>query len=394
MTSPPDVEITDVQVTRVDGNFTWTFVRLYTGTGVTGTGEAYWGAGVAELIEDAKPILVGEDPRDIDRLYTDLIEGLSGAGSIGGATVTAISGIEIALHDLAGKLLDVPAYQLLGGTYRDEVRVYCDTHAGRHPDEASEDDEDPYAPAAYADAAERVIDDGFDALKFDLDASTRYEGDEYNRHLGGESIEHKRSIVEAVTDRVGTDADVAFDCHWQYSGDSARRLARAIEPYDVWWLEDPVPPENHDVQRAVTQATDTTVCAGENVYRKQGTRRLIDQQAVDIVQPDMPKVGGMRETRKIADHADTYYLPMALHNVSSPLGTMAGANVAAACPNFLALEYHARDLDWWGDIVTEGPVIRSGRIELPEVPGIGVTLDADVVREHLADGWSLFDTAG
>jgi gluconate/galactonate dehydratase len=389
------VEITDIQTTTIAGNFDWTLVRLYTDAGVTGTGEAYWGAGVSDIIHSLESVLVGESPCDIDRLHTKMLNVLSGEGSIAGAAVTAISGIEIALHDLVGRLYGVPAHQLLGGKYREEVRVYCDCHAGEHivsAQETANDDSshDIYAPEAFADAAEQALQDGFDGLKFDLDASTRYEMDEHNRYLNDEAIEHKAAVVEAVTERVGDTADVAFDCHWRYAGDSAMRLAQSIEPYDVWWLEDPVPPENHAVQAEVTRSTETTIATGENVYRKHGTRRLIEEQAVDIIQPDMPKVGGMRETRKIADQADTYYMPICLHNVSSPLGTVAGAHVAATCPNFLALEFHARDVPWWGDLVEES-VIQEGHITVPDEPGLGVTLDMDVVAEHMAEGETLFN---
>jgi gluconate/galactonate dehydratase len=385
-----DAEITDVQTTQVDGNFAWTLVRIYTDAGVAGTGEAYWGAGVPDIIDRAGSMLVGEDPTDVDRLYTRMIDGLSGEGSIAGAAVTAVSGLEIALNDLVGKLHEVPVHQLVGGTYREEVRVYCDTHAGEHAHGKGGEDYDIYAPSAYADAAEAVVEDGFDALKFDLDATHRFEDDPHNRHLDDEAVEYKADLVREATERVGHDADVAFDCHWNYSGDSALRLAKAIEDYDVWWFEDPVPPENHDVQREVTRGTSTTVCTGENVYRKHGVRRLIEEQAVDVIQPDLPKVGGIRETRKIADLADTYYIPLALHNVSSPVGTMAGAHVAAAAPNFLALEYHARDVDFWGDLVEE-TVIEEGRIAVPDDPGLGVTLDHEAVAEHMVAGETLFD---
>ena len=132
-----DVEITDVQTTMVDGNFPWTLVRVYTDAGVAGTGEAYWGAGVPELVERMTPFLVGENPLDVDRLYEHMVQKMSGEGSIGGPTVSAIAGVEVALHDLAGRILEVPAYQLLGGKYRDEVRVYCDCHAGDEADPAS-----------------------------------------------------------------------------------------------------------------------------------------------------------------------------------------------------------------------------------------------------------------
>ena len=377
---PRDVEITDVQTTMVDGNFPWTLVRVYTDAGVAGTGEAYWGAGVPELIERMTPFIVGENPLDIDRLFEHLIQRTSGEGSVEGVTVTAISGIELALHDLAGKLLDVPAYQLLGGKYRDRVRVYCDCHTEQGAD-----------PEACADEAERVVEDlGYDALKFDLDVPSGVESDRANRHLRPAEIRHKAAVVEAVTERVGDRAEVAFDCHWSYSKDAASRLADALEPYDVWWLEDPVPPENLDVQRAVTESTLTPIAAGENRYRVSEHRRLLEDGAVDIIAPDVPKVGGLRETRKIADVANQYYVPVAMHNVASPIGTMASAQVGAAIPNVLAVEYHSYELPWWADLVEES-VIEDGAITVPERPGLGLTLDPDVVAEHMVAGETLFD---
>lgn len=377
---PRDAVITDVQTAMVDGNFPWTLVRVYTDAGIVGTGEAYWGAGVPELIARMKPFLIGENPLDIDRLFEHLIQKMSGEGSIAGVTVTAIAGIEIALHDLAGKILDVPAYQLLGGKYRDEVRVYCDCHAG-----------DESEPESCAREAERVVNElGYDALKFDLDVPSGHEKDRANRHLRKAEIEHKADIIRTVTERVGEQADVAFDCHWSFSAGSAKQLARAVEDCGIWWLEDPVPPENIDVQREVTHSTTTPITAGENVYRKHGQRRLIDEQAVDILAPDLPKVGGMRETRKIADLADTYYIPVAMHNVSSPIATMASAHVGAAIPNALAVEYHSYELPWWSDMVEE-TVIEDGYIEIPERPGLGLTLDLDVVSDHLVAGETLFD---
>ena len=375
-----DVEITDIQTTMVDGNFPWTLVRVYTDAGVVGTGEAYWGAGVPELIDRMTPFIVGENPLDVDRLYEHLVQKMSGEGSIEGVTVTAISGIEVALHDLAGTLLDVPAYQLLGGKYRDEVRVYCDCHTEQEAD-----------PAACADEAERVVDElGYDALKFDLDVPSGLEKDRANRHLRPGEIRHKEAIVREVTERVKDRADVAFDCHWTFSKNSADRLASALEEYDVWWLEDPVPPENLDVQAAVTEATTTPIAAGENRYRVTEHRRLLEQQAVDIVAPDMPKVGGMRETRTIADVANQYYVPVAMHNVSSPVATMASAHVGAAIPNALAVEFHSYELDWWSDLVNES-VIEDGYVTVSEEPGLGVTLDMDAVAEHMVEGETLFD---
>lgn len=388
-----DIEITDIQTTAVDGNYQWNLVRIYTDAGVTGTGEAYFGDGVMAEIENLKEHLIGENPLDIDRLYEHMIWRTSGQGSIAGTVVTAISGVELALNDLAGKVYEMPAYQLLGGKYRDWIRVYCDTHAGAHPETVKERRPSPdeiYTPEAYANATEDVIDEGFDALKFDIDVPSQHTKDPANRYLRHAEIDRMVDIVAAVTEAAPEEVDVAFDLHWIWSVDSAIRLAQRLEEYDVWWLEDPVPPENLDAQRQVSQRTSTTIATGENRYRKFGHRRLIEEQATDVIQPDMPKIGGMRETYKIATMADMYYLPLALHNVSSPVGTIAGAHVAAAIPNFLAIEYHARDVDWWADVI-EGPVIQDGYIEIPEAPGLGVELNLDVVQDHMVEGETLFD---
>ncbi|MFC6963422.1 mandelate racemase/muconate lactonizing enzyme family protein [Halocatena marina] len=376
-----DVKITDVQTTMVDGNYPWILVRVYTDAGVVGTGEAYWGGGDDAIIDRMAPFLIGETPFDIDRLYEHLVQKMSGEGSISGKTISAISGIEIALHDLVGKLLEIPAYQLLGGKYRNSVRIYCDCHAG-----------DESEPASNAREAERVVNElGYDAIKFDLDVPSGHEKDRANRHLRGPEIRHKVDIVREVTERVGDRADVAFDCHWSFSTGSAHQLASALEEYDVWWLEDPIPPENHDSQRQVTQSTTTPIAVGENVYRKHGHRRLLEEQAVDIIAPDLPRVGGMRETRKIADMADTYYIPVAMHNVASPVGTVASAHVAAAIPNSLAVEFHSYQLGWWEDLIEEDNLIQNGRMKITEKPGLGITLDLDAVEEHMVGGETLFD---
>ncbi|MDX1745063.1 MAG: mandelate racemase/muconate lactonizing enzyme family protein [Halobacteriales archaeon] len=378
-----DLTITDVQTAMVDGNYPWTLVRVYTDAGIVGTGESYWGVGEPEIIERMAPFLEGENPLDIDRLYEYLIQKMSGEGSISGKVISAISGIEIALHDLAGKVLEIPAYQLLGGKYRDEVRVYCDCHAG-----------DESEPASNAAEAERVVSElGYDALKFDLDVPSGAEKDRANRHMRGPEIEHKAEIVRAVCEQVGDRADAAFDCHWSYTPGSAKQLARAVEDLDVWWLEDPVPPENIDVQREVTQSTTTPIAAGENVYRTHGQRPLIEQQAVDVIAPDLPKVGGMRETQKVAHHADLYYVPVAMHNVASPIGTMASAQVATTIPNSLAVEFHSYQLGWWEDLVEQDDLIVEGRMPIPEEPGLGLTLDLDAVADHLVAGETLFDEA-
>jgi L-alanine-DL-glutamate epimerase-like enolase superfamily enzyme len=355
-------------------------------------GEAYWGAGVAELVHKAKPLLIGENPFNIGKLYEVMIRCLSGEGSLAGATVTAISGIEIALWDLVGRALNTPISTLFGGRFRSAISVYADCHAGRD-----------HTPKAAAERAAEVCAAGFTAIKFDLDAPNPYTADisddphprrhwfePFNRTISSAERRHMVALVEAVREAVGPDVMLAMDCHWKFNVGDAIKLAQALEPYDLLWLEDPVPPENIDAQAKVTAATRTPICTGENLYRKHGFRELIEKQAAEIIAPDIPKMGGLLEAKKVADHADTYYISVAPHNVSSPVGTVAAAHVCAAMNNFLVIEYHAFDVPWWGDLVDGEPPIRDGFIHLTDAPGHGLTLNEDVARAHLKPGYSFF----
>lgn len=375
-----NVAITGFETTVVAGNFPWVLVRVHTDAGVTGTGEAYWGAGVEPLVRRMGPFLEGENPLDLGRLASHLLARTSGEGSQGGATVAAIGGIELALHDLAGRLLDVPVYQLLGGKFRDEVRVYCDCHAG----------EDGSAEAAAAEA-ERVVDElGFDAVKFDLDTAGGVSPDPASANLSRAEIEAKAQLVEAVTRALGARAEAAFDCHWGFDVESARRLARRIEDLGAWWLEDPVPTSTPEGLARVREASSTPIAAGENAFRLAGLAPLVTEGAVDVLTPDLPKAGGFRETTRATDLAALYGVPVVLHNVCSPIGTMAAVHLAAARANVLAVEFHAYEVGWWADLVDGGAEITQGRLMVPEGPGLGVELDLEVVEEHRIGDASTF----
>jgi L-alanine-DL-glutamate epimerase-like enolase superfamily enzyme len=319
---------------------------------------------------------------------------MSGEGSLDGATVTAISGIELALWDLVGRALNTPIYNLFGGRYRDSIRIYADCHAGRDHD-----------PASYAERAREVAAAGFTEIKFDLDNKNSFTLDisedlnprrqwyePFNRTISTAERDWMVSLVAAVREAVGREVMVAMDCHWKFGVGDAIKLAQALEPYDLLWLEDPVPPENINAQLKVTAATKTPICTGENKYRKHGFRDLIEKQAVEIIAPDIPKMGGLMEAKKVADQADMYYMPVAPHNVASPVGTVAAAQVCAAMGNFLVMEYHAHDVPWWSDLVDGDPPITNGFIHLTEAPGHGLTLNEDVGREHLKPGSSFFGT--
>lgn len=390
-----DLAITEISTAVVEGNFEWNLVRIETDAGITGIGEAYRGGGTPAVIEYTNRFLVGENPLDVGRLVRYIFQEMSGHGGTTGKVVTAASGIETALWDIAGKVHDMPVYQLLGSKYRDRIRMYADCHAGeayRVEDGATAyADHAAYSPAAYAAEAERVVGMGFTAIKFDLDLPRDNEPDRTNGRLSNAAIAEKVAIVEAVRDAVGGSIDLAFDCHWDYSVESAKRLAYALEPYDLMWLEDLIPPENMAAQVEVTQATRTPVATGENRFRVFELSELIAARGVDIITPDPTTVGGLAETMRVADRAEEQYMPVSPHNVCSPVGTMACVHLAAAMPNFDVLEFHALEVPWWEDLLVDAaPIIEDGYITVPDAPGLGIELDLDVVEEHLLAGTSLF----
>ena len=381
----PTPEITGIETLVIDGNFPWTIVRVRADDGTVGIGECYPSPGVHEIITDyLRPVLIGETPLDVGRLYNLMRASLSGRGSQEGVGTVAISGVEIALWDLAGKLLGQPVWQLLGGKMREEVMIYADCHAGEAMVESAEEGQEAktYEPEAYAAAARMAVDEGFDLVKFDLDVPSGRELNRKSRHFDPPEIEHKRQIVEAVTDEVGSDAEVGVDLHWNFNPETAERLCRALEPYDLAYVEDPLPPENIDALRELKRRVDVTLLTGENLYGRHGFRDLIEKQAVDFLAPDVPKTGGIAETKKIADMAEAYYQTLIPHNIGSPVATVATAHVGATVPNFYGLEYHAREVPWWEDLVVGDDLIQEGTMTVPDEPGLGIELDWDVVEEY------------
>ena len=387
------MRITDIKTVTVQGNFGWILVRVSTDEGLVGLGECYWGAGVETIVRSMKGLLLGENPHNVDWLYQKMVRGMSGAGSTGGAVVAAISGIELALWDLKGQALATPIYNLLGGRYRNRIRVYADCGHGDEP-----------TPESWAEKARQAADKGFTAIKFDIDniAPERFgdpahvtpggwaQGQQYP--ISNAEMELMVKLVAAVREAIGPHVDLAVDCHWNYNTRDAIKLAQELVPFKLAWLEDPTPPDNVEALKRVTDHSPVPICSGENHYTRHGLRPLITMQAVDIVQPDIPKVGGLLEAKKIADLADIYYIPLAAHNVSSPIGTMAACHACASMRNFIILEFHAQDVPWWDDLVIgDQPLIRDGAITLPDKPGLGIELNEDVARSHLGKGTTFFE---
>ncbi len=388
------IKITDLKTATVQANFDWHFIRISTNAGITGLGEAYWGAGVEDLIRTLKGVLVGENPLNVDRLYTKMVRSMAGAGSQSGATITAISGVEIALWDLAGKIIGAPVYQLLGGKYRDQVRVYCDSAEGKTEEIAS-----------WRERAQFVKSKNFNWYKFDCDGIPKNHSrslqpftrraDGWNRALGDDDIHMIVERMEAVREVLGTDAhapEMSIDCHWSFDARDAVRLAEALAPLKLIWLEDPTPPKNWAAMKFVTDRSPVAIATGENLYTKYEFRELTQEHSCDILHVDVPKVGGLREFQRIADMGDLEFIPTAIHNVASPVGTLACTHAAATVPDFLAIEWHSVDVPWWGDTVHyDGAMIENGFIQLPNKPGLGVELNDEVCRKHLARGSAYFE---
>jgi L-alanine-DL-glutamate epimerase-like enolase superfamily enzyme len=245
----------------------------------------------------------------------------------------------------------------------------------------------------YGLRAKQMADQGFTALKFDIDVPNPYTFDLHNRCLSNKEIDYMLSLVAGVREAVGLDVDIAVDCHWRFNVNGARSLARGLEEFRLIWLEDALPPWSTVEFKELKTSTMTPIATGENLYLFEGFRPLLEQQALSIICPDLQKVGGLNEARRIAEFADSYNVAVAPHNISSPIGTMASVHFCAATPNFLALEYHASDVPFWEDLLEGGnrPLIEDGYISVPEKPGLGVTLNEDVARKYARHNEPFFE---
>jgi len=412
------VKIVRLKTAVVEGNFDWTLVRIETDEGITGLGECFFAPGLTSILRSLEPLLLGEDPRDVHRLFRKLQLATSGAGSVAGIIYNGLSGIEAALWDLLGQYLHAPIYRLLGGKFRDRIRIYADGHAGealesmdeilrtRRPSWLKEgeqfesknyfDDEPGAAPSSPDQVRNRALAmkaQGYTALKFDLDVPGTQGSDSHNRCLSNRAIDRMVSLIGATRDAVGYDVDIAVDCHWRYSTVDAIKVADALEPFRLLWLEDPVPPENIEALRAVSSRVRVPIATGENLYLFEGFREMLHTHAVGIATPDLQKVGGLGVAGDIARFADNQTIPLAPHNISSPVGTLAAAHFCTAIPNFLALEFHASDVPFWDDLVdgVPKPIIQNGWIQLSERPGLGVTLNEEIARKYARKGEPFFE---
>lgn len=373
-------------------------VKIETDEGVTGLGECYPAAPASAMVETIKAMqehLLGQDPRQVNVLHEKIRRFNLFTGGQGGTVITALSGVEMALWDILGKSLGVPVYRLLGGAFRNRVRLYADCHAGtidaaghHHPQGSDEgaSQRERQIRTESAGAARQALELGYGALKFDIDdVHHPAKQDAWNWTLTHAEIDDVVERVAHIRDAIGYEVDLAIDAHGRYDLPSAITVARELAPFKLMWLEEPVPPEMPDALVQVRAASPVPICAGENVYTRFGLYDLIRRGAVDVVMPDLAKSGGVMEGLRIAGLAELHNLPFAPHNVSGPVGTVAAAHVCAAIPNFLILEFHGLDLAYWGELATYagGPIIQNGAIRLADAPGWGLELNDEVARQYI-----------
>ena len=389
---PTELEITDMRLAVVASNYDYPIIRIDTNQDVYGIGEVR-DAGHKEDALRFKSFLLGQNPCNVDMIF-HTIKQFGNWGREGGG----VSGIELALWDLVGKVYGVPCYQFLGGKYRDRIRLYADTPTPAEP-----------TPEAYV---ERVLGRkamGLTFIKFDVGmrvlrgyvedgvvgTPTKYQynmgrrwvarGATVGTQLTDKGIGRFVEIISAVREAVGWEMPLAVDHFGPLTVNDAIRLGHALEPYCLAWMEDIMPWNDIEGSLRVTQAINVPTLTGENIFLWDGFRELIERRAVDIIQPDLLTSGGMLETKEIADYAERYDMPTVLHFAGSPIAFMANLHCAAAIPSFIALENHALDLPFWKDLVTGLPenLMEDGYVRVPEKPGLGVDLNYEGIEANL-----------
>lgn len=374
------VKITDVKTAAIDIGYKTHLVKVTTDSGLYGLGEGFPKAEIADDIRRIKKEIIGRDPLEVEVLHYRLTEKFMSRGSRNGALCGAIGGIETALWDLAGKILEVPVYVLMGGAYRSKVQLYCDVDSPRSDD-----------PKAWAEAALESKELGYRAVKHSL---PRF-GSSGNGTITSGALRKWTRIMEETRELLGPDFPIGMDLHWKYHTVDILRFTEMIEDLNLWFLEDPIQPEDVEGCLRLTRESLVPILTGENLYTRHGFRPYIEKQACDMLHPDPQKCGGLLEMKRIADWAEIYSMPSVCHNGASPVGTIASAHACMAIRSFVALEtdtVESLKVPHWQDIIVrDGPLYKDGYLEVSGRPGLGIELNEEVCREHLADGRGFFE---
>jgi L-alanine-DL-glutamate epimerase-like enolase superfamily enzyme len=398
LSNPSDLKITDIRYTMTNLMGT-SIIRIDTNQGIYGLGDVRGGADPRQALT-LKARLLGQNPCNVEMIFKT-IKQFGNHGRLG----AGVCAVEMALWDLCGKAYGVPAWLLLGGgRYRDKIRIYADTPISRSPEEQLK---------LIRKRTEQL---GYTWLKMDVSieelrnipgtlVNTKFWGNiaQYDlvdpmgygntKHpftqvqITDKGLEELAKIVENVRNIVGYDIPLSTDHFGHFDLNNGIRLGKALEKYKLAWMEDLLAWDLTDQLKTISDALDTPVLTGEDIYLLQGFKPLIDIHAVDIVHPDLAAAGGLLETKKIGDYAEEHGIAMAMHWGGTPVSFMANVHCAAATQNFLALEHHFIDSPWWESMVKmtgSQPIITKGFANVPlDSPGLGIELNDDVIKEHL-----------
>jgi galactonate dehydratase len=380
------LKITEIKIYRVSiGGRNPVLVQVFTDAGISGVGEAAvaYGTGapaaaamVQELVEG---FVLGKDPFNIEALWSEMYDHTFWAKGGGSILFAGISALEQALWDIKGKALDVPVYELLGGKVRDEVRVYANGWSFR-----------ANKPAEFAREAERVLKDGYTALKLYPLAIPVLDTHGHIRHVPRRSIDRAAedlgvARVKAVRDAVGPKIDLMLDVSAELTTDAIIRFARKVEDQDIMFLEEPVDPFDPEALKKVSEHVSMPIAVGERIYTRYGFRRILELQAADILQPDIGNTGGIMEAKKIAAMAEVYNMRIQPHNCASPVCTAASLQLDACIPNFIIQELYPYRIPEHFQIVDHAPEkdVKNGFLPVSDRPGLGIELVEERVKPFL-----------
>lgn len=370
------MKVTGLRIHEVDasprGN--WIFAEVATDAGIKGIGEASQSGNdglVKVALQQIGERLTGEDPTQVEVVWEKMARSANiFSGASGRVGATAISAVDQALWDIAGKALQAPVWKLLGGRRRERVRVYANLNRGTAD----------RTPQGFARAARRAVDAGFTAVKatpFDEVSWGRMdrEGVEADAARGVERLEKTRQAI-------GDQVELLVDCHGRFDLALAFRVAEMVKPLDLYWFEEPVPRTQVDALAELTRHSGQRIAAGEAFFGREGFWEYVVRGAVHVIMPDVKHAGGITECRRIAALAELKQIPVAPHSPAGPVSTLAGVHLSATIANFLTLEYAFGEVDWREDLVRPAEKVDGGYMAVPDRPGLGIELDEAMLEAH------------
>tara|TARA_B100000029_G_scaffold162098_1_gene158087 strand:+ start:100 stop:1272 length:1173 start_codon:yes stop_codon:yes gene_type:complete len=361
-------------------NREYVYIEVNTDEGITGWGEITGTSPVANrsvcaAIRHVSDHIKGDDPRLIEMIWNKVFRSFTYMGSRG-ATTNIISGIDIALWDIRGKTLGLPVYELFGGPLREGIPIYC------HPEDGS-------SVKDLTQHAKAIVDTGQTSIK--TDPWFPHHEEEKNGYLTGKLSAEAENLgaerIAAMRETVGSDIEILIDCHGRFDAPTAIRLAKTLEPYNIFWFEEPVPVESTHALKQVRDNVNVPICVGERIHTRWELLPILEQELADFVMPDVTWCGGISEIKKMATMSEAYYVPISPHDASGPINVLAGAHAMASVPNHYRVETSRAKLNAY-DVMIDYPLdVRGDKIYLSKRPGLGIELDRDYMRANCLDGY-------